>query len=338
MPDVCAAPGSTLRRTGLLLGVALLACTGSAEQAAKPRDKLRVIIQPFLAHAPLLIAQAESLFARQGLDVEFVEMTRITEAVPLLLSGEIDVLPSSLQPAALNAMARGEKIRIVADRGYLDPQGCTFMAIVIAKTVSPSAAARTVKRISLEKQISMYHIEVKSLEHVGLAPKNLDVVEVPNAPEMDALEKGALDAAFVGEPWLSRNLDRGAHMWIRAQDVLPNLQYGFVIYGPKLLDGDPDIGRRFMIAYRQAVAQYLEGKTPRNVEILVSATRDTPELVQKSCWPAMRADGRIDMANVLEYQAWAESQGYVETPATPAQIWDSSFVTFSDSRLNRGLD
>jgi NitT/TauT family transport system substrate-binding protein len=321
----------------LLLAV-FTGCAGSAEQTAKPRDRLRVIMQPFLAHAPLLIAQAESLFAQQGLDVELVETIRATEAVPLLLSGEIDVLPSSLQPATLNAMARGEKVRIVADRGYLDPQGCTFMGFVTASGVSPNDAARTVKRISLEKQISMYHIEVKSLEHVGLSPRTLDVVEVPSAPEMDALQKGSLDAAFVGEPWLSRNLDRGAHLWIRAQDVLPHLQFGFVIYGPKLLNRDPDVGRRFMIAYRQAVLKYLEGKTPRNVEILVEATRDTPELVKKSCWPAMRADGRIDLANVLEYQAWAMSQGYVETPATPAQIWDSSFVTYTDSLLHRGLE
>jgi ABC-type nitrate/sulfonate/bicarbonate transport system substrate-binding protein len=313
------------------------ACAGSADDAAPPRRKLRVINQPFLAHAPLVIARAESLFAKQGLDVELVDLIRATDAVPLLLSGEIDVLPSSLQPATLNAMARGEKIRIVAERGYLDPQGCTFMAIVTGKNHAKDPR-RTVKRISLEKQISMYHIAVKSLEHVGLAVNHLNVLEVPSAPEMDALEKGALDAAFVGEPWLSRNLERGAQMWIRSQDVLPHLQFGFVMYGPNLLNGDPDVGRRFMIAYRQAIAQYLEGKTPRNVEILANSTGDTPELIRRSCWPAMRADGRIDMASVLEYQRWAKAQGYVETPATPAQIWDSSFVTYADSRLGRGLD
>jgi hypothetical protein len=86
-----------------------------------------------------------------------------------------------------------------------------------------------------------------------------------------------------------------------------------------------------MLAYREALERYAEGKTARNVEILAAATGEDPALVRDACWLAMRADARIDLASLLAFQAWAVAQGFVATAATPAQLWDSSFIAWADS-------
>lgn len=328
----------TLGCLTVIAAAMIQACSSGHEesQIAGPR-KVRVMLQPYLAMAPLLIADAESLFAKHGIEVEFVRMNSAADALPLLLSGAIDVLPGTIVPGALNAMARGDNIRIVADKGFFDANGCTHIAIIARRgLMEGNGASSIVRRLSTDRGASSQYFVRKALEGVGLDFDSLDVVEIPHVPEIEALSAGSIDAALTGEPWLSRALRaRKGDVWISAQRVLPDFQYSSIFYGPNLLERDRDSGRRFMAAYREGVAQYLEGKTPRNVDIIARATGEDASLVRESCWLAMRADSRINLSTLLEFQRWASAHGFVARPATAAQIWDSSFVVWSDTILNR---
>jgi NitT/TauT family transport system substrate-binding protein len=298
---------------------------------------VRVATQSYLAHASIVIGVADSVFLRQGLDVELVPFARTTDAVPLLMNGDIDVLPGGAVPGLLNAAARGAPVRIVASRGTLGAGGCTDNAILVPKgRLRNGRPIRPVRRISIERQASLLFIIARSLESAGTSLERMELLQVPHAAEMDALARGTIDAAFVGEPWLQRNLDRHTgEIWISINRVMPNVETGFVFYGPNLLVKDRDTGRRFMIGYREAVRHYLQGKTERNVQTIAKATGDDPASLRQSCWPAMRADGRIDLAGLMQYQAWALEKGYLDAAATPSQVWDSSFVAYSDSVAGR---
>lgn len=327
---------------GALVALLIAACATNGEPAnaaaGTPRKRITVAIQPFLAHAPLLIAYADSFFAEEGLDVEFVKVANSTEAIPALLKGDLDVFPGSANPGLFNAMVRGVAVRMVADRGYLDPNGCTSVAIAVprGRAAALRANSRLVKRVSIERQFGVLYMIEKSLESVGLSIDSLDTKIIPPLPEAEALGKGTLDAAFVGEPWIARAVSAGkAEIWIRVESVLPNLQSGYIFFGPSLLTRDPDAGRRFLIGYRRGVAKLLEGKTPENVAVLVKETGDTPELVRQSCWPTLRADGRVDLASTQQYQRWLLQKGAITELATPEQMWDPSFLEYADSVLKR---
>jgi len=298
------------------------------------RTKLRVVTQPYLALAPIHIAVAESLFAKHGLDVELVPMTRPIEAVPLLLTGELDVLSSGPQAGVFNAAARGEPIRAVAERGFYDARSrCAQIALVVRQGIDTARAAATVRRLSYDRQAAMIYITVKMLARAGLTVEGLEgTTEVPHLAEIEALKNGTLDVALAGEPWLSHIVAAGAGtVWIRAEDVAPNETFGYLFYGRNLLERDRDAGRRFMLAYREAIARYLEGKTPRNVDILTAATGEDRELVQNACWASMRPDSRIDTAAMMDFQKWAQGKGLVPNLATVAQLWDSTFLAHADS-------
>ncbi len=326
----------------LAVVVGLLACVNGDERANAgantARKKITVAIQPFLAHAPVLIAYADSFFAEEGLDVEFIKVANSTEAIPALLKGDVDVFPASANPGLFNAMARGVAVRMVADRGYLNPNGCSSVAIAVppGRAAASRANPRIVRRISIERQHGMLYMIEKSLESVGLSIDSLDTKIVPPLPEQEALGKGTLDAAFVGEPWIARAVSAGkAEIWIRVESVLPNMQSGFIFFGPSLLTHDPDAGRRFLIGYRRGVAKLQEGKTPANVALLAKETGDTPELIRQACWPTLRPDGRVDLTSTQEYQRWLQRKGLVPVPATTEQMWDSSFLEYADSVLQR---
>lgn len=328
-----------LLRAALVIAVAglLPACSrGHDDQQKGAPRKLRVVLMPFLSFAPLIIADTEGYFAEQGLDIEFVRVTRLTDAVPLLLSGAIDVLPGTALPGALNAMARDEQIRIVADKGYLDPRGCTNMAIMAQPGhSSASTGARSVRRISSEREAPSLYITRRALEYAGISIDSLQVLQIPHAPEMEALASGSIDAAFAGEPWLSRIVrNQKGVIWIPAQLAVPDFQFSFIFYGPNLVRHDRDAGRRFMVAYRKGIRRYREGKTPRNVAILAKATAEDPEFLKANCWLDVRENSRINLGSLLDFQQWAKAQGFVPKAATPAQLWDSSFVVYADSVLS----
>lgn len=321
----------------MLLLVAALGCGGAPPQTG--RTKLKVATQPYLALAPIHIAVAESLFAKHGLDVELVPMARPTDAVPLLLTGELDVLSSTPQAGIFNAAARGEPIRAVAERGYYSTaSGCTHLALVVRPGLDTLHAAQTVKRLSHDRQAPMVYITVKMLARAGLTVERLQsTTDVPHLAEIDALKNGKLDVALAGEPWLSRVVAAGAGtVWIRAEDAAPNETFGYVFFGRNLLQRDRAAGRRFMLAYREAIARYSEGKTARNVAILASATGEEADLVRSACWAAMRPDSRIDTAGMMHFQRWAHERGLVPTLATMAQLWDSTFIAHADSVARRG--
>ncbi len=318
--------------TAVSFFVLLSACSTPPEKEL--RTKIRVVTQPYLALAPIHIAAAESLFAKHGLDVEMVPMNRPTDAVPLLLTGEVDVLSSTPQAGFFNAAARGEPIRAVAERGYYNPAGCAHLALVVRVGIDTARAARSVRRLSYDRQAPMIYVTEKMLQRGGLTIEKLEgTTEVPHIAEIDALKSGKLDVALAGEPWLSRVQDAGAaNVWIRAEDAAPNETFGYVFFGSNLLRRDREAGRRFMSAYREAVALYHQGKTQRNIDILASATGEAHQLVEKACWASMRADSRIDTGSLMAFQKWAHDKGLVPTLATIAQLWDSTFIAHADSQ------
>lgn len=316
----------------------MLCASACAAREPDARARLRVVTQPYLALAPIHIAAAESLFAKHGLDVEFVPMARPTDAIPLLLAGELDVLSSTPQAAMFNAAARGETIRAVAERGYYDTKsGCPHLALVVRHGIDTAQAAKVVKRLSYDRQAPMIYIMEKMLERKGLTIDGLQgTTEVPHIAEIDALRKGTIDVALAGEPWLSRIQEAGAaRVWVRAEEVAPNETFGYVFFGPNLLGKNRDAGRRFMLAYREAIELYSQGKTERNVAILAAATGEDPALLRKACWASMRPDSRIDAAAMMEFQKWTQARGLVPTLATVAQLWDSTFIAYADS-VRRG--
>jgi len=317
--------------------IGAIACARGTEAHSATRTKLRVSTQPNLSQAVVLIAQAESLFAQEGLDVELVPIATSTQGVAPLLSGALDVLPSSPAAGLLNAMARGLAVRIVADRSFLDPDGCTPHAFAVppGRVAATVAAPHRVKRVSVSRQHSTAYEGEMMLASVGLSVDSLTATEVPPLAEADALGKGTLDAALATEPWLTRELLAGkAEIWIRAERVLPNFETGLIFFGPNLLTRNRDAGRRFIVAYRRAIARYLEGKTPTNIALLARITHETPQVLKASCWISVHRDGRVNLAGLQLYQRWLQTKGLVPVLPTPAEMWDSSFVVYADSVLS----
>jgi len=329
----------TARR--LTLAAAVAACAlclhACSSPGARPetggRVRLKVLLLPSLSSAPLFIAADGGYFAREGLDVEFVKITRSADAVVALAQGKLDVWTGSVSFALLNAVARDARIRVVSDKGYFATDGCAYGALMVRRALVEAGAPGRPdylrgRRVALNPSASPGYFMEKFLGRTGLTLDDVKVADVQEgAVAAEAFRTGAVDAAFVLEPWVTRILQDGvATVVAPAGQVIPDYQHMVNAYGPSLLVANPDAGRRFMAAYLAAVQEYNQGKTARNVEILAKNTGLDADLLQKACWPSVRGDGQIDRASLADFQRWGLRRGFLDRELAPREYWDSTFI------------
>ena len=300
---------------------------------------LKLQLVPYLGAGPIFIGEEEGFFREQAIRIEYIQMVRSADGIPALTQSKLDILYGSMSPAYLNAMARGAKIKFVVGNAYLSPTGCPYNALLARRILVEEGKLRTPTQLRGRK-INVYPVSIqayaleKLLNTVGLSLDDIEITDIPNPVMPEALEKGTIDLAVGTEPWITRTVEAGhAVIWIPTQQVIPNAQFTSVLYGPNLLEKNPEVGKRFMVAYLKGVRQYNHGKTERNLEIMTKHTGFDRELLKKACWPSIRNDGKIHIESTLDFQSWAVKKRYLEKVVTPDQFWDSRFVEFANKVL-----
>jgi NitT/TauT family transport system substrate-binding protein len=314
--------------------LAAIACrSADAPAAAAARPKLRVLVTPHVSYAPLMIADAEGFFSAEGLDVEIVSGLRAEESVAALVTGDIDVLPGPLRAGLLSAIAQGAKVRIAAGQGELAPDRCTNLPLVLRPGHEPSPAPPITKMRTSQDGATRYVVSRMLAPH-GIDVKSIETVRIPEAVMVASLQNGSIDAVAVSEPALTRTSKAG-RLWIRAQDAVPDFQWGVLVFGERLLTKDRDAGLRFVRAYERGVTQYRQGKTARNVAIIAKATGESVAITREACWPTFRAGSPIEWQSIDQFQRWANTEHLMERTLARDQVLDSAFVSASAAPTSR---
>jgi len=318
----------------------LSTAAGSAPAGpAQPPVKLKVLFFRLSSFAPLALARDEGFFREQGLDVELVEIPALGDGTPALVRGEIDVGAGIIRIADFNAIARGASLRIVADKGHVEPGPCASSGLVayrpFLEVKNPESAEhlRGARASAPPLSLAEYGIET-FLATRGLRLEDLNMVKLQQTMAAQAVAQGSIDFTTLTEPDLSRALKSGkAVLWKPVHEILPGAQMAVLTYGPTLLEKNREAGRRFMIAYLRGVRQYGRGKTPRNLEILARATGLDRDLLAENCWQPIRGDGQVNTAALVAFQRWALGKGALDSVLPPERFWDPSFVDAANEAL-----
>ena len=313
---------------------------GAGERGAgRGLRRIRVLAQAHLSMAPLLIAEAEGYFRDEGLEIERFSLSSSRDGLPALIQGDLDVLTASLSPSYLSAIAQGAHLRLVADKGHLGRDGCTYLAFLARPEMvragvlqRPSDGHRW--RVSLRRGSIYELLTDRALASAGIAWEDIEPVHLTGETELQALAQGRIDVSTnTGVP-MQRQIEAGqAVVWRAAQDLLPDGQFSVLLYGPALLERDPEAGIRFMAGYLRGVRQYNLGKTARNLEVLESLTGYDRGALESACWIPMREDGRIDLPSVAALQSWAVAHGLVDRELAVDEFWEPRFVEAAAGRL-----
>jgi NitT/TauT family transport system substrate-binding protein len=295
--------------------------------------KLKIGILPFSSYLPLYIAQAEGYFAEQGLDVEIVDFTRQVEIIPALITKQIDVTGLAVDAATLSAMYQEADLKIVADKGVINANAkCSYggflanMNLITSGDLNDPGSITEITFIFPPASQFEYMLD-QALLPFGLTTSAVTTAYMPTPTIFEAFQTGEIDVAHTVEPWLSRIVETGkAEIWHSYEDLNPGGQLSVIIFGPSVTQENTEAGNRFLAAYMQAVQQYNQGKTDRNIELMAEFTNSDLASAASSCWLSFNPDGSVNLESILDFQEWAIAKGYVDNMLTVDQFWDGSYL------------
>jgi ABC-type nitrate/sulfonate/bicarbonate transport system substrate-binding protein len=312
-----------------LAGAAVAACGPRAKQL----PALRVSLLPRFVSAPVYLAEEAGYFREAGLRLEIIPMTATAEMMPLLAAGKLDVAFAGAIPAAMNAIANGAKLRIVAAREMAAP-GCIHEIYGNRKSFPQGLhdlGSLKGKRIAVSGPASLSGFLLDTLlDSVKLHTGDIKLLKMRVSESLPALIAGNIDAVVDEDMEFSLpDVVAGPGLG----DILPGLQYSFIYFGSALLEGDRERGASFLTAYLRGVAAFRAGQTPQAIEKLADATASLdPAVVERGCRTRFTQDGAVDLASVQKMIDWSVKRQFLPAPLNAAEAVDTRFLEGSRRR------
>lgn len=318
----------------------MTACSPSEPQEL---TTVRINRSTNISYAPIFLAEAEGYFAEYGIQLEMVTFNRTAEALPLMVSGDLDVFAGAMTAGLINVLYNEPNLRVVADRGKITADmPCSFQGILVRKDLFESGVVTEAKdlagmRIAVSTTGPSGFLLSTYLEQGGLSIEDVIISDIPTSAYIDAMANDSLDAIVTIEITLSQVLSAGDSVLLAGtEEVIGDFQSSVLAFGKNFMVDNPELGARFMAAYLKGVMLYNEGKIERNLQILSEATTEGIEVIRNSCWININQEGIPDFNSIKNFMIWSIEQGHLDQTITEETFWDPSFLEAASALLNEG--
>jgi len=327
-----------LNRTlfALVAGLVLIAAVPAAAQA------ITVGATSSTSDAPIYIADKKGYFRAEGLEVKVVNFRSAADMVAPLGAGQIEAGAGSASAGLYNAVARGIRIKIVADKAS-SPPGYGGTKILVRKDHVESGRYRELTDLKGMKfamnapGVSNTSTLNTLLKSAGLKYSDVETVDMPLPDHVAALKNKSVDAAASVEPGPALAVRNGDAVVIKSDDeILPNHQIAVLLYAEEFALKRPAAARSFMRAYLRAVRFYngalADGRLggPNADEVIAILSEATPiksrEIYKLITPTGMNPDGRVNKASLAHDLAFYAEQGLVKGAVDLDDAVDGSFV------------
>ncbi len=299
-----------------------------------------------LAGVGMYVAAERGYFVEQGLDVTLSELAA-SDVFPALGSGQVDAISSAVGPALFNAATRGIRLKIVAPMTRHDP-GASSSFFLVRRDLVESGHFRGYadlagKRIALGNADTVGpYILSRALNKAGVqAAVETVLLDFPEITA--AFANGAIDVAIQPEPTASASVGRGlAVKWREVSDVVPGVQNTVVVFGSRLVNGQQEVGLRWVTAYLKGVRDYYAGILKHGTgrpDIVSILTRWTPvadpTLYDTMGFPFIDPNGEVSQESLTDELRYLRDKGQVTGPIEVEQVVESGFVAGAVQKLGR---
>jgi NitT/TauT family transport system substrate-binding protein len=312
-----------MRRAAGILAAAALCALGTALEAplaaapvstaAAAREPISIGVLPDADSLPLLVAEAEGLFADEGVEVKLIRFKTAVERDAALQAEAIDGAVSDLVAVAL-ASQTGLDLRATSMTdgryGIVAAPGSGIVSLSGLAGVRVGTSSGTILQFETETLLA----------RAGLAADKIVTISVPSTQaRMEMLVAGQLKAACLPEPQLSAARARGAVLLTSSSNA--GLEAGVLAFRKDSLDSKLEQAAAFYRAYR-AAAKIINENNAKYRGFLVdkaqfpSEVRDVYEFV---VYKRPRLPTSAELAAVV---AWMKGRDLASTELNPARLID----------------
>jgi NitT/TauT family transport system substrate-binding protein len=279
-------------------------------------------------------------YAEQGIDLEIENFVGSLEMVPLLATGRLEVGHGSTSPGFYNALLAGVPVKVVSDVTVIHPvkEGIKNAVFFTVRRDGPVRSPPDIvgRKVAVNNVGTLTHIQLaRMLEFYGLNINDVDPTSVP-FPEMAlALSNGAVDGAMMIEPFLTQAESRGLATPLFDVGIASPGHVGTsLFYGPDFIRAQPEVGRRFLVAYTKAL-RFLEDAMVKGINreeavsyyIKYTPVKD-PALYDRMGNSYNETNARVSTAAMESDQDFYVRLGVQKEKIDPRTIVDTSFSEY----------
>ena len=179
----------------VLLGLAA-ACTPSQDEISEDEFvTVKVTFREALSWAPFIIGVERGYFEDQGIIIEFLPTMRTGEAIAAMQGEQLDVHGGGTNVALFNALSQGQNLAIVASQGVNDPNaGCSYSGYIATEAMINGDLSDLANLAGRKGSFSTGNFQQfvldTALADAGINSDDTDVLDIPNAAEIEALADG----------------------------------------------------------------------------------------------------------------------------------------------------
>jgi NitT/TauT family transport system substrate-binding protein len=174
------------------------------------------------------------------------------------------------------------------------------------------------------------------LRQGNLQPSDVEYVEMSFGDMGAAFAGRTIDVAVGGEPTATSAVNHGlATKWLCGADVVPNLQFTYLLYSSQFADQRTDVAQRWMTAYLRGAREWQTMlETGQDKDAMLSVLgKYTPvkdlALLERATLPVPAAEARIDVANITNQLTWMHQRGYISHEPSLDRFVDTRFVQWA---------
>ncbi len=293
---------------------------------APAADKVVVGTGGSASDAPFYIASDRGFFKDEGLDVG---------------SGALSV-------GFWNALVRGVKFRIVADRGHTET-GYRYQSVFMRKDLVDSGQFKSLKdlkgmRMGFAAQgVTSLSLLNEAAKFAGIKFEDVIPVYLSFPQQFAALQNKALDGSFLIEPQATAAVNAGIGVrFMDTNEFYPHQQISVIFYSDKFATQRKQVAEKFMRAWLRGVRTYIDsikgGKIAGPgaddvVQTMAKSFNMNPALVREMYSQAVDVTGDINAAGIQKDLDFFLAQGWVTGQAKASDVIDMSFARNASATL-----
>jgi len=250
---------------------------------------------PNVTHAPALVGIGEGLIADElgdGVELNQFTFNAGTEAIEALFAGSIDITLIGPNPA-INGFAQsdGEALRIVSG----STSGGAYFVVKPEITAPDQLAGKTIASPSLgnTQDVALRAwLADQGFETTPEGGGDVTILPQSNSTTLESFISGAIDGAWVPEPWATRLiLEGGGHVLVDERDLWTDTAGEYVtthvIVRTEFLEEHPDLVKAVIAGLVDSIQAIEDDPATAQATVIdqieeITAQRPSEEVISKS--------------------------------------------------------
>ena len=325
-----------------ILSWVLLASLGLSGVALAQETTVRIGMARSTSNSAELMATNKGYFKQFGIKLEIEDIESSANVIALLAQGRLNMVAGGISAGYFNAIEKNLPVTIVADR-VSTPIRHNLMIRPDLKDQVKSFKDLKGKVVASNGTGSVSTYEVgKMLEREGLTIADVEIKVIPFPQMAVAFANKAIDAAIVIPPFVWSFEDQKiAVKFGEADDLIqPSpMTIAVIMVNTDWAKQNKELLNNYFIAWLRGAREYCQafhGSAARAevIDALVkSGTERRPELLQKYPWPARSPNGQLNVASLLDIQAWFLKNKMITAQFPAERLVDMSYIQNAAQKL-----